>query len=556
VTAESLRRIGLLVLLSAVLKLGFLAAPRTDLLGQRESGAAKAFQVHGEEASRAAIAIEVREGPLLPIGDYQWTHFFGGSLVVGLAAIPFLEVFGDNFFALKLVPLCFELAFVAFGYLLLLRLFGRRTALIGGSMLAVSSPGQALLSTLAWGSHSSLNAFVMAGLLTYVASLPSAKHEIGRRREFAMCFLFGALSGFGVWFGYGYVLVLVAVFAFAFLRDPRFLLRQRSVMTGLGFLLGLAPWLSYNLRHDFAGMSIAGEELGRHFSLLDVLLDLPARLFLLFTDLIPGSLGHRAVGPLPGSVLAAVVTIALIGLAGCGLWYLRKSLRAALVGALRGGSNDIDPALLLAFHLFAYCGAMLFSDFFPAGNQTQIAEYRYLAPCFPGLIGLAAFGVDRLIDAGARRRSWALAALALVLVPNLLGHTTLIQRDQFGALWNLDADRREGHGRWMALRWAHDNDRMVELTKAVIERRDPEPRDRLLTGMADGLHVIIQRQEKWGGPYYDIDELESLRETLVETLPPPHGERFRDPRPQRRRQRTEASGEPDSVEFDGRERPR
>ena len=554
-TAETLRRICLLVLLSAVLKLGFLAAPRTDLLGQREAGVVKTYQVHGEEASRAAIAIEVREGPLLPIGDYQWTHFFGGSLVVGLAAIPFLEVFGDNFFALKLVPLCFELAFVVFGYLLFLRLFGPRAALIGGLMLAVSSPGQAVLSTLAWGSHSSLNAFVMAGLLAHIASLPSTLNVIGRRRELSMCFLFGLISGFAVWFGYGYILVLVAVFAFAFLRDPRFLLRVRSVLTGVGFLIGLTPWLVYNLRHDFAGMSIAGEELGRHFSLLDVLLDLPARVFLLFSDLIPGSLGHRALGPLPGSVLAAVATIALLALAACGLWQLRKPLNTALRGALRGGSNDIDPALLLVFHLFAYCGAMLLSDFFPAGDHSQITEYRYLAPFFPGLIGLAAFGVDRLISDGAPRRGWALGALALVLVPNLFGHATLVQPDQYGALWNLDADRREGHGRWIALRWGHDNDQLVSLANAIIEHRDPEPRDRLLNGMADGLNVIIQRQQQWGGPYYNIDDLERLRATLVETLPAPYGERFREPPPRRRRNRANPPSGPDQAGSGTRTKP-
>ena len=47
-----------------------------------------------EELYRGNIAKEVISGPVLPFLDYQRSEYEGGTLVMGLLAVPFFLIFG------------------------------------------------------------------------------------------------------------------------------------------------------------------------------------------------------------------------------------------------------------------------------------------------------------------------------------------------------------------------------------------------------------------------------------------------------------------------------
>lgn len=528
-SARTVRRLLLLVLVAAALKLAFLAAPRNDLLGDRAKGRGVftemgegTFTHHGEEGSRASIAIALREGPLVPVGDYQWTHFFGGSLVVGIAAVPYFALFGENLFVLKLVPLTFELLVVVFGYLLFERLFGSRAALIGGLLLAVSSPGQAVLSTIAWGTHASLNAFVLIGLFCYVLSLPLAQGRDAVRLRWR--FALGIVAGFATWFGYSYLLVLAAVGAYELTRGrAAFALRPLAVLAA-GFAIGFAPWVRYNLAHDFAGLHVYGRNVAEHFAPLELIALLPRRSSELVLDLFPGSLFHRDLGPVPGTWLAAAATVALLSLVVVGVARLVGSLAAAR----RTGRGVLPPhpGALLALHVGFVGLALMLSNFWPEDGFERVTTYRYLAPLFPGLIGLAAAGADRWIDRGSVGRTAAVVAVATITATSVAGHAGLVRPAQWGTLWRIEADSRPGHGRWIAARFGGDPDRMSSIAANILARRAPEQQDDLLRGIDDGLRIVIVNERRRQAGVYDLERLEESRRRLAQEMPEPWASLF------------------------------
>src|SRR5688572_23678637 len=88
------------VALALLPRLAIVLSPRADLFGPPVQGEPNIGI--GEEWTRGDVAMELLDGPLLSLIDYQYAHFFGGSLVSGVVAAPFFALFGPTLWALKL----------------------------------------------------------------------------------------------------------------------------------------------------------------------------------------------------------------------------------------------------------------------------------------------------------------------------------------------------------------------------------------------------------------------------------------------------------------------
>ena len=182
----------LLVALAFVQRAGIVLAPKAYLYGQPAGG--DLGIKFGEEIARGNVAADLIEGPVLPLIEYQYAHFFGGSLVVGILAVPSFLLFGPSLWALKLVPVLVHLAGVLLLFRLLDRHASRRAAVFGGLLYALSPPGYAQLTTVAWGSHVESNALALAALSLYLDLR-------GSERPLRARFWLGLLLGFGLYFG-------------------------------------------------------------------------------------------------------------------------------------------------------------------------------------------------------------------------------------------------------------------------------------------------------------------------------------------------------------------
>lgn len=519
-----------LVLLAALLRLLLIELPPADLLAPAADGRDHGF--HGEEISRGNIAHELLHGPLMPILDYQWAAFFGGSLVTGILAVPSFACLGPSLFALKLVPILVSLLAPLLAFAILDRTASRRAAWIGAGLLAVTPPGYTTFTTVAWGTHAEGSVLTLLVFWLYVraraAEAPRARDEL----------LLGTALGFAVYYGYAALLGLATLALFELARDKLFFLSRRFALGLVGFAAGFAPWVAYNVRHGFVGLSVY------EGSLLERLRpseggQVLANLGALVTERIPMSLGFRSLGPVPGDVLAPVLAGLLYALLVPALLALIPVARCWLRAFLARRAPPRIEHLNLLFPTYALLFVAVYArSWFFQVEETHLGHVRYLILLYPALALTTAVGLDRCLEGRPRARWPVRVALAGLLLSFGAGSMRLLDPTRAGHFRSTPAFDLFDHGRWLVWRFGTDTPRFVEIARRAITTRSPEHREELLAGMAHSLGSL-SREMRRTDPRAS-DEVDAYRETrlaCVRQLPAPYRERFRarplQPRPER-----------------------
>jgi len=520
----------LLTLACAALRLAVVEMPAADLLQPATEGAeARGRSSHGEELSRGNIAYELSHGPLMPLLDYQWADFFGGSLVTGILAVPSYRAFGPSLFALKLVPVVTSLFAPLLAFLILNRTASRRAAWIGAWLLAITPPGYTVLTTIAWGTHLEGNVLTLLAFWLYVRA--RTREGAGALSEL----LLGVVLGFGVYYGYGALLTVATLGVFELLRDKLFFLTRRFALDLAGFVIGFSPWLVYNVRHRFGGLTLYDDDLARR-----ILPENPSQLlgnvWTLFADQFPKSLALRDLGPLPREGLGPAMGWLILGAALLGLATLvredRELARRSLARRI-----DLEPRhlnLLFPAHALLFTGAYAPSWFFRRETSDYLGDVRYVAILYPPLALLLAVGLARSGELHGWVRRASLVLVAAVVAVFGLGSLRLVDPNRAGLHRATPGYDLVSHGRWLVVTYGTEPDRMRAIVEAAIERREPDHRKELLVGMSRTMFALsrdrMQEHEEFGAA---AALYRATAEELVRTLPPDYARYFEwgEPRP-------------------------
>ncbi len=454
--------------------------------------------IFGEEQHRGNIANEILRGPLLSIQDYHWTPREGGSLVVGLLAVPSIAIFGDSIAAVRLVPIAFNALTVALLFLILDRLVSRRAAWIGGILMACAPPGYTLVSITAWGTHVENNALTL--LCTYAFLVVQERGS----RETRTAVLFGVCAGFMLYFGYLSAVALAAITVYAFLRDKLFFTRRWARFALLGFVIGFTPWLTYNLQTGFRGLLVYGNPISAEVSASGLFDQGWKRISSLFVDQIPNAFFLGAIPGLDPMWAGRVVEILFLGLLASLAWTYRGRFGAAVRGLVaRGRTTELGaPVLFLlyvAVFVLVYGSANTVSDLV---ENSMAHEGRYIGALYPFLVLCAACALDVLLE--TRPRARILLRAIPVLLAGLFAAGTLAVCDASRAG---ESFRRPGTSdarlaQWMGWTWRTDVGRLDRIVDGLENRRTPE--------IADGMIFMIAQALKWGisvpAPGYDEQE--------------------------------------------------
>jgi hypothetical protein len=471
------RAVVVLVLLATTLRVLLVAMPRPDVFGP--GTAEDPFIVHGEEFARGNMAAEILRGPLLPVLDYQWAPHFGGSLAVGIAAIPFYATIGETVFALKMAPIAFNALAVACLVIALEWTAGRRAAWIGGLLFAIGPPSYLVTSTIAWGVHVELNSLGCLFLAIYTGLWT------GRLRRVGWWSALGAVAGFATWFGYGFALWLAAFVACEVVRDRWFALRRAFLAFAAGFALGFTPWIVNSVRHPGGATSLYGTPMAEHFSPFADFARLGSRIAELAWERLPGSFYFRSVGPIPGGLLTLAFSVLLAALVARAAWDLATRWRS-LASALRTGRGEpgrISPSLYSLAFVAAFVLVFAASDFYPVEAPPDIVEYRYHLFPYPCLILLAAVGLDAMWSGARASRIGATVAAVAMTGALALATFGLYDAASWGVLARQPAHNPTAHGRWAAIRYAGEPEVLARFVDGVLQDRPAETREKYLTGM-------------------------------------------------------------------------
>jgi hypothetical protein len=366
-----------------------------------------------EEPYRLTIASELLAGPRLPLTEYQADNYQGGSLAIGVLAAPLVAILGPSYETLKLAPLAFTAATAALWTMLLWRAAGPVAGALGAWLFVLAPPLAQVYQVHAMGSHAETALFAAAAFALTLASVRSQPSR-------GLPFLLGLVGGFGIWFCYTTATSLAACGVVWLWASPRGSVRKGLVPLLLGAMVGLLPWLAYNLAHGFHGFDRltelfdatqhnpnAGTEPLRERIGALLFLDLP--LAFGFPVDVPGT-------PSPSDWMAYVFAVAAVfGVAAIALQAVCGA--AANVSSREGrfaSSPDGALAALIAtaivVHLLTYLATSFRLDV-----ENGFIAYRFFAPLHPLLVGAFALVSARLAAAGRRRIAFTGAILALAL---------------------------------------------------------------------------------------------------------------------------------------------
>ncbi len=437
--------------LAFVERAGVVIAPKADLYGRSANDDLR-IKVN-EEIARGNIAADLLDGTLVPLIDYQYAPFFGGSLIVGILTAPVFALFGPTLWALKLVPILIHLA----GLVVLFHLLGRhvspRAALLGGLLWALTPPGYTLLSTVNWGSHIESNVLALLALSLH---LDLARPEHRGRRRLGL----GLLFGFSLYFGYQCALfiIVLSVFDLARSRRPNF---HEAGLELLGAVVGFTPWLIYNLRHAFTGLRIYNSSLSGHTGAEDP----GVRLVRLLTETLP----HSMFTGTPVLDYALFVLFTLLALAG------------VILPGVDG--QRARPALLAAVYGTLFVTTYTFSDFRMDFDPDLPMGYRYVMLLAPWVVVAAACGLDALAQHGTGAARFTYGVAVIVATTSFLA-TWIVACDynRFGADRDEPGVNLASHGCWLCMRFIDEPERVPDLVERIL-RRSPEDQETLFQSM-------------------------------------------------------------------------
>jgi len=368
-----------------------------------------------EELSTGLIGVHLIDGLRLPFLDYQIAPHLGGTLLIGALSAPLFLLFGEHLLALKLAPLLLHVGAMVLWYRCCDRHFGRPAAILTAVLFIVPPQLLTRFSLVAVGFHPESLLFTAAAawLLFRITSRPQPP---------LWCYLgLGCVWGLGTWFAYIFVPTIVTSLLYWTLVDRRWMVRRTALAVVLGGVVGLLPWLMYNVTHQWAGLAWLGGS-GMRES-LDLWTRLEAVARFLTVDLFR-SFGSAFDGPVRRIVVPTLYFFTVL------VGYL-----AAARAVVRTGAPVRPLAWLVLYPLVlaATYGANLgIGHGLGRIGHESYDGFRYLVPLYPVLLVLMAVMLTRAWQTGTVRRQVAGLVTLALLVAGLTSTLQLLSSRHIG----------------------------------------------------------------------------------------------------------------------------
>jgi len=200
----------------------------------------------GEEPYIGIVARGIIEGWAKPLLDFQVCPHFGGSIINSILVVPFFVLIGQSYLSLRIVSILFHLTGLVFLFFLMARHFNVRSAFLSCLLYVFSPPLLTARSLIFNGSHAEL---VVWNIMIFYVFF----NLIDRQSRKSNYIILGILSGFALGCCYSAIVTIFSYTFVWFLKNRRFFWSKGYFLYSISFILGLIPWLMFNLANNFAG---------------------------------------------------------------------------------------------------------------------------------------------------------------------------------------------------------------------------------------------------------------------------------------------------------------
>ena len=383
------------------------------------------FYANIEELYMGTIAKGISDGFIMPLTEYMYHPYEGGTLLFGLSAYPFFALLGPTDIALIITALTYSLAAFSLWYFFMLRFFGKASAVFCGILSCFAPFGYIWISLWAMGTHPQNVLFDIIILFSFYSLFfdPFPRREGGRSLWYA--YVFGFVSGLGIYFCYFSTLTVI-VCIITWLTVPHKPLGARTWRALLlSSVLGLIPFLYCNLILRISGaMSLLSSMGGREWASATFPGSVIFFLRLLFKDAYWFSSGahyHCAVS-VYHLFYSSLMALSLMWI----IWTYRRELIQQCTFFLPSrerqdqerGAYLATPIILYIILYFFIAAAAHIERRIASEIQSELfTGYRFFSVLFPYLFAVMAIFLARLwAYRSMPMRIFSVAAAILVLI--------------------------------------------------------------------------------------------------------------------------------------------
>jgi 4-amino-4-deoxy-L-arabinose transferase-like glycosyltransferase len=336
---------------------------------------------NGEECRVGTITNEIIKGPTFPLLDYP--YFFGssGRIVEGFLAVPFYLIFGISGISLKFMYLTISAILLILVYLFLDKFFDKKVAILA-CLLMIFSPVFYSLVTLNQSGPLLIGAFFDLLIMfiffqIFYNKKYKPKYFIG----------LGLISGFAIFVNLISLIMIFTSILFWFVFDKRFILRKYFFIYILFFLIGISPWVYFNINYNSMGLVYGGEHFYNIFITEGISIDKIPQILIKFKNLVsfdlPKSFMFDRVYPSNENLFLYpyyfIVCVSFILL----LYLNRKSFLKLFLSFVRSKRGDVltkeikGESFILAYPII-FTIVYLFSSFSINHRRFMTDSYRFL----------------------------------------------------------------------------------------------------------------------------------------------------------------------------------
>ena len=381
-----------------------------------------------DEMPTGNISHDLEKGLILHYPFYQFKPFAAGTLIEGIIAHPFMQIFGRSLFALKCAAIVLGLGTLVLWFLLLWRYVGALAAIFTGSLLTFAPMGYINLTTTAWGNHTESSFFTVAVLFALFWAYYD--RNPARLPPFLPVFIAGFIAGFGIYFTYTSAVTFLFGLLIILIIGGRNQWKGPIWQYVGGAAAGLLPILSSVRAYGLPALgridTYSGYSSGSLITFSNMFMEtdwkmMVSKFFYTLVRDIPKSFCSGYFLGLKGPFWSWCLYLVILALLIVYLFLWREKLASLFKRIFSGKKTRENVSTLLVFSMplyllfflviFSVSGFRVLDTLDP--DPGSYAEFRYLVPCVPFLFAIAGLGAQSFWNLAGTSRTLRLLVVGI-----------------------------------------------------------------------------------------------------------------------------------------------
>jgi len=200
--------------------------------------------IYSDECVFGTLTQEIISGLESDISEYIYHSYSSNEVVFPIILIPYFVFFGSGVLTIKIINLVINFIFVVSIYSIVKRLSNNSFAYLSFILSSISFPTFNIMSLMYTNQLHITTGLLSLAVISYII--------FGCKNKKAFLLL-GISCGFVLWISYSFLVTLTLFLVLTVFYKKELSKKNLSIFF-ISFIIGLGPWIYYNLSNDFSSV--------------------------------------------------------------------------------------------------------------------------------------------------------------------------------------------------------------------------------------------------------------------------------------------------------------